>query len=168
MKDNTETLTQLGNQNTKYIYEKPSARLLETFSNAHPDQIHLVSFVQSRDEFTSLCPATGQPDQAKIEMIYVPNQRMVESKSFKLYLFSYRNHGAFHEDIVNTIVKDLWGLLDPKYLRVFGDFCPRGGIAIKPLVEKWADERGKQPDITQYIVRLIDAWDKKRRYDAAN
>ena len=77
MKDNTETLTQLGNQNTKYIYEKPSARLLETFSNAHPDQIHLVSFVQSRDEFTSLCPATGQPDQAKIEMIYVPNQRMV-------------------------------------------------------------------------------------------
>ena len=101
-------------------------------------------------------------------MIYVPNQRMVESKSFKLYLFSYRNHGAFHEDIVNTIVKDLWWLLDPKYLRVFGDFCPRGGIAIKPLVEKWADERGKQPDITQHIGRLIDAWDKKRRYDAAN
>lgn len=161
--DNTNTLTQLGSQNTKYVYDAPAKEMLETFNNRHTDQTHLVSFVQERDEFTSLCPVTNQPDQAKIEIIYVPNQKMVESKSLKLYLFSYRNHGAFHEDIVNRIAKDLWKVLTPKYLRVFGDFAPRGGIAIKPLVEKWEEHPTQQGGDSPHIMRLVHSWDEKRR-----
>jgi 7-cyano-7-deazaguanine reductase len=162
-KDNTTTLTQLGSQNTRYVYDAPDIKILETFENKHTDQTHLVSFVQARDEFTSLCPVTNQPDQAKIEIIYVPNQKMVESKSLKLYLFSYRNHGAFHEDIVNRIAKDLWKVLVPKYLRVFGDFAPRGGIAIKPLVEKWEEHLTQQGEGSPHIMRLVSSWDEKRR-----
>lgn len=162
-KDNTSTLTQLGSQKTKYSYDNPDMKILETFNNRHTDQTHLVSFVQARDEFTSLCPVTNQPDQAKIEIIYVPNQKMVESKSLKLYLFSYRNHGAFHEDIVNRIAKDLWKVLAPKYLRVFGDFAPRGGIAIKPLVEKWEEHLTQQGSGSAHIMRLVSSWDEKRR-----
>ncbi len=84
-------------------------------------------------EFTSLCPMTGQPDFANITISYVPNVRMVESKSLKLYLFSFRNHGDFHEDCINIIMKDLIKLMEPKYIEVFGDFTPRGGISIKPF-----------------------------------
>ena len=84
-------------------------------------------------EFTSLCPMTGQPDFATIVIRYIPDVKMVESKSLKLYLFSFRNHGDFHEDCVNIIMKDLIGLMNPKYIEVFGEFTPRGGIAIHPF-----------------------------------
>jgi 7-cyano-7-deazaguanine reductase len=154
-------LKQLGSANTQYKYNKPSVEILETFENKHPDQIHLVTLSQARDEFSSLCPVTNQPDQAKIEVIYIPNERMVESKSFKLYLFAFRNHGSFHEDIVNTILKDLWQVLSPKYLRIFGDFSPRGGIAIKPIVEKWGKLDLGLP-LFQQIIRLVNSWDRKR------
>ena len=83
-------------------------------------------------EFTSLCPITGQPDFAEIRISYSPDVRMVESKSLKLYLFSFRNHGDFHEDCVNIIMKDLIKLMDPKYIEVTGLFTPRGGISIYP------------------------------------
>ena len=83
-------------------------------------------------EFTSLCPITGQPDFAEIRISYIPDVKMVESKSLKLYLFSYRNHGDFHEDCVNKIMKDLIRLMDPKYIEVTGFFTPRGGISIHP------------------------------------
>ena len=83
-------------------------------------------------EFTSLCPITGQPDFAEIRISYLPDVKMVESKSLKLYLFSFRNHGAFHEDCVNIIMKDLIRLMDPKYIEVTGIFTPRGGISIYP------------------------------------
>ncbi|MCT6881667.1 MAG: preQ(1) synthase, partial [Snodgrassella alvi] len=83
-------------------------------------------------EFTSLCPKTGQPDFATIYINYLPRLRMVESKSLKLYLFSFRNHGDFHEDCVNIIMKDLIALMQPKYIEVYGEFTPRGGIAIHP------------------------------------
>ena len=83
-------------------------------------------------EFTSLCPITGQPDFATIHIDYIPDVKMVESKSLKLYLFSFRNHGAFHEDCVNIIMKDLIKLMDPKYIEVTGIFTPRGGISIYP------------------------------------
>ncbi|MDY6182791.1 MAG: preQ(1) synthase, partial [Candidatus Cryptobacteroides sp.] len=83
-------------------------------------------------EFTSLCPITGQPDFAEIRISYIPDRRMVESKSLKLYLFSFRNHGDFHEDCVNKIMKDLIRLMDPKYIEVTGLFTPRGGISIFP------------------------------------
>ena len=84
-------------------------------------------------EFTSLCPKTGQPDFAEIKINYIPEQFLVESKSLKLYLFSFRNHGDFHEDCVNIIMKDLVKLLDPKYLEVEGIFMPRGGISLYPF-----------------------------------
>ena len=83
-------------------------------------------------EFTSLCPITGQPDFAEIRISYIPDVKMVESKSLKLYLFSFRNHGAFHEDCVNIIMKDLIRLMNPKYIEVTGLFTPRGGISIYP------------------------------------
>ena len=83
-------------------------------------------------EFTSLCPMTGQPDYATIYISYVPDERMVESKALKLYLFSFRNHGDFHEDCVNIIMDDLIDAMDPKYIEVWGKFLPRGGISIDP------------------------------------
>ncbi len=83
-------------------------------------------------EFTSLCPITGQPDFATVTISYVPDVKMVESKSLKLYLFSFRNHGDFHEDCMNIIMKDLIKLMDPRYIEVWGKFTPRGGISIDP------------------------------------
>ena len=84
------------------------------------------------EAFTSLCPITGQPDFAEIRISYIPDIKMVESKSLKLYLFSFRSHGAFHEDCVNIIMKDLIKLMNPKYIEVTGIFTPRGGISIYP------------------------------------
>ena len=128
-KENMPDITLLGNQHTKYdFYYKPE--VLETFDNKHPDRDYWVKF--NCPEFTSLCPITGQPDFATIYISYVPDIKMVESKSLKLYLFSFRNHGDFHEDVVNIIMKDLVRLLEPRYLEVWGKFLPRGGISIDP------------------------------------
>lgn len=124
-----EDLTLLGNQNVKYKDEY-SPELLETFINKHQDNDYFVKF--NCPEFTSLCPITGQPDFACVTISYVPNVKMVESKSLKLYLFSFRNHGDFHEDCVNVIMKDLIKLMDPKYIEVWGKFLPRGGLSIDP------------------------------------
>ena len=104
--------------------------VLETFDNKHPDNDYWVRF--NCPEFTSLCPITGQPDFAEIRISYIPALKMVESKSLKLYLFSFRNHGDFHEDCVNIIMKDLKRLMQPKYIEVTGLFTPRGGISIYP------------------------------------
>lgn len=104
--------------------------VLETFENRHQDNDYWVQF--NCPEFTSLCPITGQPDFAEIKIMYIPDKRMVESKSLKLYLFSFRNHGDFHEDCVNVIMKDLVRLMQPKYIEVVGLFTPRGGISIYP------------------------------------
>ena len=137
-----EGLTKLGSQGTKYDFDY-NPGLLETFVNKHPDNDYFVKF--NCPEFTSLCPSTGQPDFATIYISYVPGERMVESKSLKLYLFSYRNHGDFHEDCVNKIMKDLIKLMDPKYIEVTGKFLPRGGISIDPYCNygkpgtKWED-----------------------------
>ncbi|MBR7027246.1 MAG: NADPH-dependent 7-cyano-7-deazaguanine reductase QueF [Bacteroidales bacterium] len=105
-------------------------QVLESFSNQHPGNDYWVRF--NCPEFTTLCPITGQPDFAEIRISYIPDERMVESKSLKLYLFSFRNHGGFHEDTVNVIMKDLIALMDPKYIEVLGIFTPRGGISIYP------------------------------------
>lgn len=128
-KKETDGITLLGNQGTKYP-DDYAPELLETFINKHPDNDYFVKF--NCPEFTSLCPITGQPDFAAITISYVPDIRMVESKSLKLYLFSFRNHGDFHEDCVNIIMKDLIRLMDPKYIEVWGKFTPRGGISIDP------------------------------------
>ena len=125
-----ENLTKLGAK-TEYKMEYDPT-LLECFSNKHPDCDYFVKF--NCPEFTSLCPITGQPDFANIVISYVPDSKLVESKSLKLYLFSFRNQGEFHEDVVNRIMKDLIALLDPKYIEVWGKFLPRGGLSIDPYV----------------------------------
>lgn len=128
-KQNTQkSLTHLGNA-TKYTFTYDK-NLLETFENQHTKRDYFIKF--NCPEFTSLCPITGQPDFATIYISYIPDKKMVESKSLKLYLFSFRNHGGFHEDCVNRILNDLVELLQPRYLEVWGKFLPRGGISIDP------------------------------------
>ena len=104
--------------------------VLETFENRHQERDYWVQF--NCPEFTTLCPITGQPDFAELKIMYIPDKMMVESKSLKLYLFSFRNHGDFHEDCVNIIMNDLIRLMDPRYIEVIGLFVPRGGISIHP------------------------------------
>lgn len=122
-------LTLLGSQNNSYP-DDYAPEVLETFVNKHQENDYFVKF--NCPEFTSLCPITGQPDFATIYISYVPDVRMVESKSLKLYLFSFRNHGDFHEDCINIIMKDLIKIMDPRYIEVWGKFTPRGGISIDP------------------------------------
>lgn len=129
-KKELEGVSLLGNKNTHYQYNYDPS-VLETFINKHQDNDYMVTF--TCPEFTSLCPKTGQPDFAEIIINYIPDKKMVESKSLKLYLFSFRNHGDFHEDCTNIIMKDLIKLMDPKYIEVKGNFLPRGGISILPF-----------------------------------
>ncbi len=116
-----EDLTLLGS-------ESQPTRKLETFPNHHPGRRYIVRL--ETDEFTCVCPATGQPDFAHILVEYIPDERILESKSFKLYLWSYRNEGVFHEHVVNTILDDLVEALSPQWCRVVGRFNIRGGIGI--------------------------------------
>ena len=122
-------VTRLGSAGTEYP-DDYAPEVLETFENKHVQNDYFVKF--NCPEFTSLCPKTGQPDFATITISYVPSVKMVESKSLKLYLYSFRNHGDFHEDCVNIIMKDLIRLMEPKYIEVWGKFTPRGGISIDP------------------------------------
>jgi 7-cyano-7-deazaguanine reductase len=120
-------LTLLGQKTTQ-----PSKNL-ETFPNRHPDRDYTITL--ATDEFTCVCPATGQPDFAKITIRYIPDQRIVESKSLKLYLWSYRNEGVFHEHVTNVILDDLAAALDPRWCQVVAEFSVRGGIAITVQAE---------------------------------
>lgn len=124
-----DQLTQLGSRNTKYTYDY-DPNLLEKIPNKHGDRDYFIKF--NCPEFTSLCPKTGQPDFATIYISYIPDKWMVESKSLKLYLFSYRNHGDFHEDCVNMIMTDLIHLLHPRYIEVCGKFLPAAAFLLIP------------------------------------
>ncbi|TFE01206.1 MULTISPECIES: preQ(1) synthase [Jeotgalibacillus] len=124
-----EGVNLLGNQGVEYSFNY-SPDVLEAFENKHVNRDYFVKF--NCPEFTSLCPKTNQPDFATIYISYIPDQKMVESKSLKLYLFSFRNHGDFHEDCMNIILNDLVELMDPRYIEVWGKFTPRGGISIDP------------------------------------
>lgn len=155
------TVKGLGSGKTKYPTQY-DPDVLETFINKHPDNEYIVSF--DAYEFSSLCPITNQPDFAKIIISYIPNAKMVESKSLKLYLFSYRNHGSFHEDCVNTIMKDLVELMDPKYIEVRGIFAPRGGISIFPFAT-YADSEHKDLERQRRIDILRDSSNRAIRYD---
>ena len=115
--------------------------VLDAFANKHPSRDYWVTF--TAPEFTTLCPKTGQPDFATLTIRYIPAKKLVESKSLKLYLFGFRNHGDFHEDVVNIIYNDIWKLLKPKYLEVYGKFAPRGGISIDPFVNGGANAKMK-------------------------
>src|SRR5699024_1002448 len=128
-KQDLSELTLLGNQGSSYSFEYDPG-LLETFTNKHPSRDYFVKF--NCPEFTALCPITNQPDFATVYISYIPDVKMVESKSLKLYLFSFRNHGAFHEDTMNIIMEDLIEVMDPRYIEVWGKFTPRGGISIDP------------------------------------
>jgi 7-cyano-7-deazaguanine reductase len=128
----------------------PDIALLERVPNPQPRVSYLVRF--TAPEFTSLCPITGQPDFAHLVLDYVPRRWLVESKSLKLYLQSFRNHGAFHEDCTIGIATRLVGLLSPKWLRIGGYWYPRGGMPIdvfwqtgRPPAGLWVPEQGVAP-----------------------
>lgn len=143
----SSTLKSLGQGSTEYITEY-SPELLEAFENAFPNQNYEV-FLDC-PEFTALCPKTKQPDFGHIEIHYVPDTKLVESKSLKLYLFSFRNHGSFHEEVVNIIGRDLVALLQPRWLEVTGKFMPRGGISISALFHYETDSRSHTRQVGTY------------------
>ncbi|OOB79102.1 MAG: NADPH-dependent 7-cyano-7-deazaguanine reductase QueF [Epulopiscium sp. Nuni2H_MBin001] len=129
--------------------------ILEVFDNKHPNNDYWVKF--NCPEFTSLCPMTKQPDFATIYISYIPQLKMVESKSLKLYLFSFRNHGDFHEDCMNIIMKDLVKVMQPKYIEVWGKFTPRGGISIDPYCNYGMDNE-KFQNMVQYRMLNHDLY----------
>lgn len=129
----TKNLTLLGANTTDYSSDY-DPKILEKFENRFADNEYEVKL--NCPEFTHICPKTGQPDFAQIYIKYSPDEYLVESKSLKLYLFGFRQHGSFHEDVVNTICNDLFELMKPKWIEVFGDFFPRGGISICPTARK--------------------------------
>ena len=126
-KDDTSTLRSLGQGATVYP-RTATPELLETFHNAFPDRTYTVTLASN--EFTSLCPKTGQPDFGTITIRYVPDKLCIESKSLKLYLFSYREEGTFMETVTNRILDDLVEACSPMSMEVVGDFAARGGITI--------------------------------------
>jgi 7-cyano-7-deazaguanine reductase len=143
-----ETLTQLGGKTE--LPASPETAVLETVPDPHPDTLYLVRFVCP--EFTSLCPVTGQPDFAHLVIDYAPDKLLVESKSLKLYLASFRNHGAFHEGCTLDIAKRLIETLSPRWLRIGGYWFPRGGMPIDvfyqsgpPPAGLWLPDQGVPP-----------------------
>ncbi len=141
MRHEERPLTQLGKK--AELPGSPHGAVLETFSNPHKDQDYVVRLTSP--EFTTLCPITGQPDFATIVIDYVPGDVLVESKSFKLFLGSFRNHGSFHEDCTVYVHKRLKEAMNPKYLRVVGFWNPRGGIPIDVAVESGTLPSGCHP-----------------------
>jgi 7-cyano-7-deazaguanine reductase len=146
-------LGQLGSQSTAYEFQY-APEVLERFANKHPSNDYVVML--NCPEFTSLCPKTGQPDFAELRIAYIPDQYLVESKSLKLYLFSFRNHGDFHEDCCNIILKDLVALLEPRYMEVTGLFMPRGGISLYPFVNYAKPDGGYEDYAKSRLFAAID------------
>ena len=140
----------LGEAHTEYL-STYAPQVLEAFDNKNPGKIAWTTFICT--EFTSLCPKTGQPDFAKIFINYIADKKMVESKSLKLYLYSFRNHGDFHEDCIQKICDDLIKIMKPHYIEVIGEFTPRGGIAIFPYAN-YSSENKKYQNIKE--SRLIN------------
>jgi len=139
---------QLGRKTS--VPASPKDATLDRVPNAHPDTHYVARFVMP--EFTTLCPITGQPDFAHLVIDYVPNRFLVESKSLKLYLNSFRNHGAFHEDCTVSVGKTLAKLLAPRWLRIGGYWYPRGGMPIDVFWQTgklpsgvWVPDQGVAP-----------------------
>ena len=125
--ENTNNITLLGQNKTEYP-ESPDDARLETFENQYAKRDYWITF--ECPEFTSRCPVTNQPDFGSITIRYIPEQKCIESKALKLYLFSFRNHNTFHEEAVNRILDDLVAACNPRKMTVTGNFNPRGGIRI--------------------------------------
>ena len=136
-----EGLTHLGDKKIKEITNY-DPKLLEKFENQNPKKDYWVSL--DCFEFTLLCPITKQPDFGKIIINYIPDKYLVESKSLKLYLTSFRTYGDFSEDVINLILNDLISLLEPKYMELRASFNPRGGIGINPFVNHGKDDNWKE------------------------
>ena len=143
-----ETLTQLGA--AAELPASPDEATLETVANQHPETLYLVRF--TCPEFTSICPVTGQPDFAHLVIDYAPRERLVESKSLKLFLGSFRNHGAFHETCTVAIANRLEAVLEPQWLRIGGYWYPRGGMPIDVFYQSgpppqglWLPDQGVAP-----------------------
>mgnify|MGYP000683326782 FL=1 len=143
-----QNLQQLGGETT--LPETPESAILESVENPQADVDYMVRFVSP--EFTSLCPLTGQPDFAHLVIDYIPGARLVESKSLKLFLGSFRNHGAFHEDCTVSIGRRILQEIEPKWLRIGGYWYPRGGIPIDVFFAQgeipkgvWVPEQGVAP-----------------------
>lgn len=160
-----EGVTLLGNNNGTTYDSNYKPEVLEAFVNKHPEREYVVTL--DAYEFTSRCPRTQQPDFAKVVISYIPRVKMVESKSLKLYLGSFRNEGSFHEDCMNTVLNDLVKLMDPKYLEVRGIFAPRGGIAIFPFVNYVAEDCPHLKDLykQRQLDVLRDSANRTVRYD---
>lgn len=155
--EDLKEITHLGNKGTRYTFDYDPS-LLEVFPNKHPYRDYFVKF--NCPEFTSLCPITGQPDFATIYISYIADQLMIESKSLKLYLFSFRNHGDFHEDCMNIIMNDLITSMNPRYIEVWGKFTPRGGISIDPYCN-WGRPDTKYESIAEHRLINHDLYPEK-------
>jgi len=123
----------IGKKFTKYSYDNPDFNTLETFQNRYAKRDYIIHI--KIPEFTCLCPVTGQPDFGTIYITYIPDQKCIESKALKLYVCAFRNYGIFYEDCVNKILEDCVKISSPRWMRVTGDFFPRGGISISPVAE---------------------------------
>ncbi|XPV75829.1 MAG: preQ(1) synthase [Desulfovibrio sp.] len=151
--DKTQHLQTLGQGGaTKYQMDSPSADILEVFPNNYIGRPYVVSI--SFPEYTSLCPMTGQPDFGTIVMEYIPDEKIVESKSFKLYMFAYRNHQSFMETLTNTMLDDFVGALDPLWCRVKGLFAPRGATDLHVFAEHFKTDAPKY----QQVKELVSEW----------
>lgn len=155
----TKTLKSLGSGKTIYDFSKPNPELLETFENQHQDNLYVVPF--ECFEGSSLCPKTGQPDFFTMNISFVPDKKCVESKSLKLYIFSFRNSGEFMEDITNRMAKDLFKKLEPYYLQCYGDFNSRGGIYLRPFVEIWRPTINSRTQ--DYIKGLLERYKQVKK-----
>ena len=145
----TDGLTKLGSS-VKTRFDAPDASILEAFPNRYPERDYVICF--EHPEFTSLCPMTGQPDFGTIRIRYVPDALCVESKSFKLYIGAFRNHGSFMESLTNRIADDLINVLAPRRMTVEGIFNVRGGTHISVRVEHLAPSLPKATQ--EQLLRL--------------
>ncbi|MDR2820025.1 MAG: preQ(1) synthase [Desulfovibrio sp.] len=152
-RDQTQDLRLLGAGRLPSVEDGPGAHLLESFPNCFPGRPYIISI--AFPEFTSLCPVTGQPDTGAVCVEYVPDARCVESKSFKLYMFAFRNHQSFMETIVNTVLEDLTRVLAPCWCRVRGLFAPRGGVRMHVFAEEFKTMPKKQDAL---VREAVSAW----------
>ncbi|HWE45671.1 MAG TPA: preQ(1) synthase [Caulobacteraceae bacterium] len=152
MTTDTSKLTQLGRPSA--IPDGPERATLERVPNPHPDALYLARF--TAPEFTSICPVTGQPDFATLVIDYAPGAWLIESKSLKLFLQSFRNHGAFHEDCTVGVAQRIVAVAEPRWLRIAGFWAPRGGIPIDVFWQTGAAPEGlwvPDPGVATYRLR---------------
>lgn len=165
--DDVSGLSQLGSGSIKVPEGGPGPHLLETFPNRFPGRPYVVTF--SYPEYTSLCPMTGQPDFGTILMEYIPHERCVESKSYKLYMLAYRNHQVFMESLTNTMLDHMVGALDPLWCRISGLFAPRGATHIHVYAEHFAELERTEDNLAlmKKVRATVYAWKREaHRHEA--